>query len=201
MGLVRTQEPAVEPLTVDEVKSYLTLDDDLTADDALIGMLITGVRQHVEEYTHRTLITSKWRLTLDSLCDLPCNVLRLENSPVQSVDSIVYLDMNGVQQTITAPGLPQYALDLSGSVPRIAPGFGQVWPITLPQIGAVQVNYTAGFGADATAVPKPILNWMLLRIGSLYENRADVVVAQRVVVQAMPLFDRMLDPYTVELFA
>jgi hypothetical protein len=43
-----------EPLTSVEVKAYLKVD--FTTDDTLIGTLITGVRQHIEQFTGLSLI-------------------------------------------------------------------------------------------------------------------------------------------------
>lgn len=45
-----------EPLTTSEVKSYLKID--FSDDDVLIGTLITGVREQIEEYTGLSLIAS-----------------------------------------------------------------------------------------------------------------------------------------------
>ena len=43
-----------EPLTASEVKSYLKVD--FTTDDTLIGTLITGVREQIEEFTGLALV-------------------------------------------------------------------------------------------------------------------------------------------------
>ena len=44
----------VEPLSLSEVKSYLKID--FTSDDNLINMLISGVREQIEEFTGLALI-------------------------------------------------------------------------------------------------------------------------------------------------
>jgi uncharacterized phiE125 gp8 family phage protein len=67
----------------------------------------------------------------------------------------------------------------------------------LPQIGAVQINYTAGYGTAATNVPEGIRHWMFLRVASLYENREEVAILTRGKVEILPFVDFLLDPYKV----
>jgi hypothetical protein len=62
----------------------------------------------------------------------------------------------------------------------------------------VVIRYTVGYG-DADAVPQQIKNWMLLRIGMLYENRESVSAGQP--LQEMPQADRLLDPYRLWSFS
>lgn len=185
MGLTRTQDPAIEPVDLATAKLQLRVID--TAEDALITMLIAAARRYAEGYCNRSFITQKWRLTLDRFPP----VVKLERGPVQSVDSIVYVDMSGSTQTVTAPALPNYAIDLSGPFARMAPGFGRIWPIPLPQLAAVQINFTAGYGPAATDVPEGIRQWILMRVNTLYENREEVGGK----VEAIPYLDRLLDDY------
>ena len=64
MPSVLVTAPAAEPLTLAEAKLHLRVDD--TADDALIGALITAARQHAEHDTRRALVTQTWKLALDA---------------------------------------------------------------------------------------------------------------------------------------
>ena len=129
---------------------------------------------------------------------LPQAAVVFERGPVQSVDSIVYTAMDGSTQTIATPGMPGYAVDLSGQVARMTPAFGQVWPIPMPQIGAVQINYTAGYGNTAAAVPQGICHWIMVRVSSLYRNREEVaLLARGAKMQELPYVDSLLDPYRI----
>lgn len=193
MGLTRTAAPALEPVSLAEAKVHLNAIDD--AQDTLITLLIGAARKYAEAYCGRSFITQGWRLTLDAF---PC-VLQLERGPVQSVDSIIYTDMAGATQTITDPASPDYAIDLTGPLGRVTPGFGRTWPIPLPQIGAVQVNYTAGYGDAAADVPEGIRHWMLVRINTAFENREEVAVVQRGTLAALPYVDYLLDEYRTVL--
>ena len=206
MPLIQTSAPGVEPLTRDEAKSHLRVDADYTVDDALIDMLIGAARIAAETQTARSLISQGWRLVLDrfpgsvdmwlpDVFQLPGNAILLERGPLLAVSSITYTDMGGVQQTLTSG--TDYVVDASGPIPRITPPFGRIWPIPLPQIGAVRVDYTAGYGTTAASVPAGIRHWMLLRVASLYEHREEAAVMQRGTVNALPWVDGLLDPYRV----
>jgi uncharacterized phiE125 gp8 family phage protein len=198
----------------------MNVDSDLTDDDPFISMLIVGAREFAEGYCHRSFVTQKWCLTLDSFMDIASRgsgpflgSVLLEKAPIQSVDSIVYVDMAGNTQTITGPGTTgqvstaanesKFVVDLNGPVGKIAPAFGQIWPITLPQLAAVKINFTAGYGdvaIDGTSpVPTGILNWIKMRAATLYQNREEVAVMPRGKVEALPYVDRLLDPYVVSL--
>ena len=193
MGYKLIQAPADEPVSITEAKAHLRVRDGETSQDALIEMMIAAARQYAEIYTHRAFVTQQWRMTLDAFPNCP---LLLQKSPIQSVDSIIYTDMAGSTQTIVQG--TDYVTDLDSEPGRITPPFGRVWPIPLPQIAAVRVTFTAGYG-EPDAVPDGIKTWIKLRVGSLFENREDFIVGTRLVVAQLPFVDRMLDPYVVPL--
>lgn len=184
--------PAIEPVTVAEAKQHLNVDT--SDDDALIATLIVAARRYAEARTRSSFITQQWSLALDAF---PACPLLLEHGPVQSIDAISYLDTGGVVQTVS---VATYVADLSGLLARVAPKFGQVWPLALPQIGAVTVSFTAGYGATADKVPAGLVQWMKLRIGTLYENREEVVTGRGINVTPMPFIDGLLDPYRLVRF-
>lgn len=207
MPLVQTAAPSIEPITNLEAKNFLRLDSDLTQDDALIDTLIAAARLYAESYCNRSLISQSWQLLLDSFpspqtfgvpwgqpWSIPANAIQLERGPLISVQSVKYLDMGGTLQTMPAG---QYTVDASSPMPRIVPVFGAVWPVPLPQIGAVQVNYTAGYGTAAANVPAGIRQWLLLRVSTLYRNREEVAILGRGKVDPLPFVDCLLDPYRV----
>ena len=207
MPLMQLVPPSIEPLTVAEAKNFCKSDTDLVDDDALFGLLITSARVYAEAYTARSFISQQWRLVMDSFpgnmmqavpwgrtFSLPGNAILLERAPVISVDSITYTDMGGAQQTVPSS---EYVADLSGPMPRITPGFGKIWPITLPQIGAAAANFTAGYGSTAASVPAGIRDCLLMRVKSRYDMRGEVTVASRGKIEPLPWVDALLDPYRV----
>ena len=76
--------PAVEPVTVAEMRAYLRLDDEAEAD--LIAALITAARLQVEAATRCTLIAQTWRIVLDAWP--PGRVVRLPLWPVVEIEAV-----------------------------------------------------------------------------------------------------------------
>lgn len=196
MGLIQTTAPTSEPVTLADAKNHLRIDSDIVNDDALITLLITAARKYGEMLTGRSWMTQSWRLQLDGFYQSPdCSqVIELDRGIVQSVDSITYLDTSSVQQSMD---LTLLAKDLVSVPARISPKFGTVWPIAPPQIGAVQINYTAGYGNTVGSVPEGIRQWMLVRITSLYQHREEVEQVARGKIETIPFYDSVLDPYKV----
>ncbi len=179
--------PAIEPIALADAKQHLNVDTG--DDDALIAMLIAAARQYAEQLTRSSFITQQWSLVLDRF---PGCAVSLEHGPVQSIDSITYLDMGGALQTVPSES---YVSDMSGLLARVTPRFGQIWPATLPQIGAVTVSFTAGYGATADKVPAGLVHWIKMRVATLYEHREEVVSARGVNVTPLAFVDGLLDPY------
>jgi hypothetical protein len=214
---VRTQDPAVEPVAVETVKVHRASID--STQDYLLSLMISMAREYAEAITGRSFITQKWKLVADhfpgpqlvgsaleqrfgypSTFGYPTvclsQPLLLQKGPFQSIDSITYVDMNTVTQTVDPA---DYVADLDGMLARITPPFGKIWPITLPQIAAVKVNFTAGYGDTPDAVPAGIKHWIMLRVGSVFENREEVAIMNKGKIDPLPYVDYLLDPYRVRI--
>lgn len=207
---ILTTPPTVEPLTLADVTAHLRIDADDASQDTTIKLLMLAARRYAETYTGRSLMTQKWQAVMDSfpgwhpLVGAPWNayapvpawnhyqaeqLIKLSRGPVQSIDSIKYIDTNGTLQTLDPA---TYVFDASDLVQRVAPAFGSVWPVTQRQIAAVQVNFTAGV-SDPTLVPPTIATWMLARIATAYEHRTESEVVARGKMEALPYLDAILD--------
>lgn len=153
MPLQRIVEPAGLPISVLEARDHVR--QDVTTDDVLLGLYLRAAVSFAEATCGRSLVASRYKLVLDSFpggagyanvpygkpYGLPRQAILLEYGPILALQSIKYLDMSGVQQTLAAS---VYASDFSGMPGRVTPKFGQIWPPTLPQIGAVEVTFDAG---------------------------------------------------------
>ena len=125
---------------------------------------------------------------------IPGHAILIPKGPVQAVTSIVYQDMNF--NLVTMPP-EDYVVTSTDDLTRITPIFGQIWQPTLPQIGAVNVQFVAGYG-DSTQVPEGIKHWIKLRVDSLYNQRGEVAFA-RGRMDKLPYVDALLDPYRIAL--
>ncbi len=212
--------PTADPVSIAEAKAHLRVD--FSDDDALISALVSAARQHAENITRRALVTQQWKMTLDQFpmpgmnvssanwygpqwgaSPGPLSVMRADGRsgfemylpfpPLQTVDSIKYIDQDGIQQTLAST---EYKVDTSSEPARIVPAYGKTWPATRNEINAVEVTFTCGFGA-AAAVPEGIKSWIKIRVGSMYENRSEVDTLQSGSLVKMPFVDCLLSQYRV----
>lgn len=179
--------PVNSPISFEQAADHLRLDE---IERDTIESLIEVAREHIEGkngWLGRVLITQTWELTLDSF---PCNGIELPLAPVQEVESVTYLDQNGVRQTLS--GANYTVTDTEPA--RIIPVYGASFPTARCYPGSIKVTYVAGYGDDSDFIPSPIKQAMLLLIGHFYENR-EIVVTGATVAQIPYAVDALLNPY------
>jgi uncharacterized phiE125 gp8 family phage protein len=171
--------PAVEPITLAEMKAYLRVDEDETAQDDLISGLIKAARLTVEAASRRILIEQHWRVVLDRW---PRDgVVLLPLSPLIAVDAIRITDASGA-----ATQLPDGAFDADAlsDPPRIivknAPEPGK-------SRNGISIELRAGFGAAADAVPATLKLAIRILVAHWFENRGDVAGEQILPPEALAL--------------
>lgn len=193
MALIVITPPATEPVSVAEAKASPSFRVAGTTDDADIAILIKAAREMAEAITRRALITQTLELVLDAF---PSGGIELFCPPIASVTSIKYVDVDGVEQTLSAS---LYSLDSDTEPGMVAPAYGESWPETLDQINAVRVRYVAGYGG-AESVPAAIRTWIKMRAGTLYDNPQGIVVGQTVANVPRDFLDGLLDPFRIFSF-
>lgn len=179
--------PTAEPITLAEAKANLRMV--FNDEDADIERMIRAARQMAEERMNRALMPQ----TLAFAADAFCGALRVPRPPLREIDSIKYIDTDGVEQTMTGT---VYLLDDFVEPPTISAAYGSPWPTTRTQPGAVVVQYQAGY-ADAASVPEPIRQWMLLTIGAMYENREAFLNGSISQALAGDFYDLLIQPFKV----
>ncbi|RDI51228.1 head-tail connector protein [Microvirga subterranea] len=173
MRLQLITPPAVEPVTLDEVKDHLRVTNDL--EDDLLSNLITTARQKLDGprgLLGRALITQTWTATLDGFP----RVIDLPFAPVSAVSAITYRDTTGIEQTLAADAYMVAGL-LDDHLTAISPVCGKSWPFIPYSPGRVSVTFTAGYGDAPEDVPEPIRTAIKMLVGHLYKNREAVTVA------------------------
>lgn len=186
MSLKLITAPAAEPILLATAKAHLRVDH--SSDDALITSLITAARLAAEDRLGRRLINQTWELVIDAF---PSAEIKVGVLPVVSITSVKYIDAAGAEITLASD---QYTLDADTLPGWLLPAYGVDWPATRDVANAVRVRFVCGYGADGTAVPQPIIQWMLLTIGTLYAHREAVVAGQMAEVPRT-FVDGLLDPY------
>ena len=184
-GNVRTVAPTTTPITVDDVVEHLKLTD--TDEGSLIQLYIDSVVESFERTLNIALMTQTWRLTLDRF--------PMQNTPWW--DGVVEAHISVIQNTsrsaqILLPVFPLLSVD-SMTVEGDPVVVSDIWTVdtqqrkgrlvlkrgaTLPTINdrdanAIEIIYTAGFGATVASVPADLRHALLMCTAYMYEHRGD----------------------------
>lgn len=185
-GLVLVTPPAIEPVSLDDLKDGLYVTD--ASQDETITTYGLGARQMIEQDRYPgldiALITQTWDLFLDSF---PSGVDRIvvPKPPLQTVTSISWFDIHNVETTLSAS---TYFPD-----PTTSPGEGvssaRIWPtpawpgVTLRPVNGVKVRFVTGFGDAPDEVPAGLRIAIQMLTGSFFENRE---ASTEVAVKCLP---------------
>lgn len=196
-SMLLSTAPTIEPVSRDEAKAHLRVDD--AASDDYIDDQITIARRRydgIEGILGRALITQTWLLYLDKFPAEGSPIL-LPLSPLQSVTSLAYVDSGGTSQTWAAS---EYQVDAKSEPPRIKPAYGEVYPVTRAVPNAVTITAKLGYGDTAATVPLDIRHRILIEVADLYEQRQSVIVGVAAVRSPIEA-DRLIHNYRVRMGA
>lgn len=156
--LKRTVAPTTKPITLLDLGAWLRID--LPDEDALLDQLIQDAVDYIEgpNGIGIALMPQTWELHLDGFP--PC--IEIPLTPVQSIDSIEYVDGDGNSQTLV-----DYQADVVNQPAKILPAYGESWPATRSVLNSVTVTFTAGF----STVPGDLKRAIALLAGHWFENR------------------------------
>lgn len=186
-----TTPPTAKVLTTAEAKIHLHEDLDDCENDLYIDALVQSATDQVEIFCSRALITQTITLLLDCFpWNSKMDVIYLPMVEIQNVESLKYIDEDGVQ-ILLDPSL--YQVDLLSEPGRIVPAPDESWPATqIRRINAVEVIYKAGYGDTADDVPEAIKSAMKLLIAGAYEMRESETDIK---VEKNPAVERILWQY------
>jgi len=159
-----TTGPTTEPITTTELKTFARIDG--TEEDDFLEGVIQSVREAMERYLGRALLEQTITLTMDYW---PSMVIELPMPPLISVTSVATLDEddtatsyssdNYYVRTTALPG--QLVLKQSVSAPYN----------TDRTYGGYRIIYVAGYGDEASDVPRAIRDSLLIWASIIYETR------------------------------
>lgn len=173
--------PASDPaVSLEEAKDHLRVGHD--DEDTLITACIAAATDHVERLIGQALVTQTWAQSF------PCFDwrMRLRPGPVQSIESVTYLDTDGAEQTLDA-GDYRLLFDAEGAFVDRQPGGN--WPSTQWRDDAVTVQFVAG--VDPEDVSPSLRAAVLLIVGDLYANREGQQI--EAAYHGNPTVDRLLN--------
>jgi uncharacterized phiE125 gp8 family phage protein len=192
MGLTLVTGPAEEPVSLEEMRLHLRVDD-LGEEVTHVAELIRSAREYVEEWVGCQMVTAVWKLTLNHFHDprhayKDCETgwtIRVPKWPLQAVSAVTYLDVQGATQTLATAS---YLVDSVRRPGRLFPAYGLEWPETYDVPNAVSITFTAGFGA-ADAVPRLLRQVVKLLAAHDYENREPAPAEMERVKEMLRLSD------------
>jgi uncharacterized phiE125 gp8 family phage protein len=142
------------PLDLDTTKDMLRFTS--SSEDDLIRGWIAAAEELFEALTGRQLIMASRVYGLDAFPTDP--IIELPRAPLVSVESIVYDDGSGSEQTWDDENYTVIPSGLEPRAPRgriVLPESG-VWPSTSATKRAVRITYTAGYAEDHRDIPELI---------------------------------------------
>ena len=208
--------PAAEPVLLADAKQQARIDT--TADDMLMGYLITGARQWVENYTGRALITQTWQMAIDSWPAMEekwwdgvregpvtgldsINYISLARPPLQSVTSVQYFDNTDTPTTWDAGN---YFVDTVREPGRLALRLGSTWPTPSRVTNGIVIQYVAGYGGSSSAVPEQLKTAIRQLVSHWYEHRGEAAASATArgtaIFPTVPvplIIQALLDPFRV----
>ena len=177
-------QPAVEPVTLDQVKVQLRIDPSDTSFDDDITALIAPARKWCEQYQNRAYITQTWERAMDQwphICTTDpiwasSNYIKLPRAPLQSIESFTYTDC---ESTSTVWDSSNYIVDTIAEPGQVVPVSS--WPnVTLQKVNGINIRYVAGYGDDPEDVPADIRQAIIILIAYWFENGSNCAPPQAV---------------------
>lgn len=185
MSLYLVTAPTEEPVTTEQAKEHLRLNEEMAVfDETYLENLIISARKYVENWLQRKLVTQTWDLYMDSFPSE--SYIEIPFPPLQSVSSLIYKDTDG---TLTTWDAANYIVDSRSQPGRISLAYGISWPSTYAEIQSVRIQFVCGYGL-AVSVPDNIKTAMLMKIADLYQNRGESTAEQLATVS---LVDRAIE--------
>jgi hypothetical protein len=189
-GHVLTSGPAVEPVTAAELQMQLA-ETDTGLPPSQADALILEARELIEQMTGLAFINQNWRLALDhwpggaqlwwdGVRELPISEAYAPNRmrevtipryPLAAIESVNVFDDAGNSAAVNVAAT--FDVDTYRRPGRIVLRNGATWPIALRNSNAIEINYTAGFGANANFVPAVLKRAIKQVAAYLYTHRGD----------------------------
>lgn len=188
-------EPEKEPVTLEEVKRYLRIDNN--DEDDVVSDFIVASRHLIEGWANRAFRAQElvWTLTEEPLSAPSWNwfsvpwiqqqqsLFEFPRRPIKAVASVVSIDNTGAVSTVT-----DYVVEDRLDPPRLR--FS-----SMPAGQQQQIIYTAGYDLVDQPVPPGLILAIKVLVAHLYEHRGDESgVAQP------DILDDLLRPYRLPVW-
>ena len=153
----------VEIVTLAKAKKQLKIEAGFNDEDDLIQGYIDASVGASEDYIGGHIAEKNMVLKLDVFESL----IVFEAFPIQSIESIKYFPKDGAGE-IT---MPTENYSLTSVNPKVSKISFKTVPETTERFDAVTISVKVGI--EASKVPKPIIQAILLQVSDMYERRED----------------------------
>lgn len=153
-----------------QAKSHLNLNPDDTTHNDKLQLLIEAATERLEQDLDRQILTATYKQTqFDwNVDDALKGELKLYKKAVTVIQSVKYYNEDGTLVTMSSD---DYIFDTGRCSLFVQPG--EEWPtVETDNPNAVEVTFTAGYGADAGCVPRMMKTAILLCVGKWFYDPA-----------------------------
>lgn len=163
MNIQQLTWPTSTVIDLQKAKDHLRVTT--TDEDALILDCIKAATDLVETYTNQLFQSRTYVAYMDAVEFSAYNHVKIWLWPITSIDSVKYLDTDGVEQTFSSAN---YSTDLSDSPARILPT--TIATVKQNVVNAYRIYFTAGY-TNTDQINPELLNWIKIFIGFFYQTR------------------------------
>ena len=182
LARAQTTPPQVPILTTAQAKLFLRVGNQV--ENSLIDSLVLAALGVVEGFTGRQLIDAVYTWTLDrwprtirphgggpwdSGRPRSRSEFVVPYSPLSSVTSVKYFDVDGNQQTLDSSVYDVVTAEEPG---KIRLGLDQTWIETDGRLAGIEIIFVAGYGTATSDVPASAVSAVYLILGDLYWHRS-----------------------------
>ncbi len=181
-ALVLVTPSTEELISCVEMKDWLKVDQEETADDALIESLTETAILRLEDCYHRAFLQQVFDQAYDCTPDYD-NAIRPMRSPLVDVVSIrtfgtsELTDSGGTVMSSTG-----YYVDTKQEPGRIVP-VNVAWPSATREVNALIVRFTAGYSSTPAGVPERVKTDVKQLVARLYEHRGDEEATAKILAE------------------
>ena len=151
-----------------EIRTHCRIDH--TDEDVYLDRLV-ATAEAVMRNLGISVITTAFQGRLPAFPD--GRIIALPVAPLVSVTSVTYYDADNTQQTLDAS---KYTVDSYAVPGQVQLAYTEIWPTTYDRTDAVEIEWTAGYGATSATAPADLLHAIELLVGHWYENRETVLI-------------------------
>ena len=192
MRVTRTVEPTTEPVTLDEAKAHLRVEDH-NDDDAYITSLIPIARRSFEIATGRTLIDTTFTQSV-RYWETAIELLR---GDAHTINSVTYDSAPNGDSAVVSDSLYKLHLHGDGNADIVFyDTFDKPELFDQPRVNRIHIEFVAGHGAQASAVPGPVKQAVLYLIQHFFDNRSMVNIGASV-TKVPKTFDYLLNQFRI----